>query len=209
MIKQPGKYPFGQILHYNPPISEVSQVGYPKISSDSVIGPNSIIIGEVTVESDVFIGYHNLIRSDSSYPIYIGKCTNIQDYILIHVHPAQYVEVNGQKMGVYIEDQVSILHHAAPHGPLFIGRNTFIGQHVSIYGAKIGRNCVIMHGATIANYVNIPDNRFVEPGQTVWKQEQADALPEVPPEFKGLNTEIVNHYYRLGKTYKANTNLFV
>ena len=110
---------------------------------------------------------------------------------------------------MYISEEVSILHHAQPHGPLFVGRNTFIGEGVSIYGATIGKNCVIMHGATIADHVKISDGRFVEPGQTVWKQEQANELPAVPSKFKTLNQEIADHYYRLGKSYSQNTNLFI
>jgi carbonic anhydrase/acetyltransferase-like protein (isoleucine patch superfamily) len=119
------------------------------------------------------------------------------------------MEVGGQKVGVYIEEEVSILHHAAAHGPLFVGRNTFIGQHVSIYGATIGQSCVLMHGAVITEHVRIANGRFVEPGETVWKQEQADALPAVPDKFKSLNQQIVNYYYRLGKSYRANTPLMI
>jgi carbonic anhydrase/acetyltransferase-like protein (isoleucine patch superfamily) len=113
------------------------------------------------------------------------------------------------KGDVYIEEEVSVLHHAAVHDPLYVGRNTCIGQHASIYGAIIGRNCVIMHGVVVTNQVTISKNLFVAPGQSVWKQEQADALPSVPDEFKNLNAIIVDHYYRLGKSYKKHTPLMI
>lgn len=209
VYKMPGIYPENQIIHYNPPIKEVPISSYPRISTKAVMGPNSYVFGDVFIDEDVTIGWNNLIRADSSSPFYIGKKTNIQDFVLIHCHPAQHIMVRGKKYGVYISDQVSILHHAQPHGPLYVGRNTFIGEGVSIYGATIGRNCVIMHGATIADHVKIADGRFVEPGQSVWKQEQADLLPSVPAKFKNLNQEIVDHYYRLGKSYKRNTQLFI
>ncbi|KKB34024.1 LbetaH domain-containing protein [Bacillus thermotolerans] len=208
-FKRPGIYPLKQIIHYNPPVREVPRAQYPRISSKAVMGPNSYVFGDVYVDDDVTIGWNNLIRADSSSPYYIGKKTNVQDFVLIHCHPGQHIEVNGKKYGVYISDEVSILHHAQPHGPLFVGRNTFIGQGVSIYGATIGSNCVIMHGATIADHVNIKDGRFVAPGQSVWKQEEADQLPPVPSKFKHLNQEIVDHYYRLGKSYRKNTQLFI
>ncbi|MEK5522806.1 hypothetical protein [Heyndrickxia sp. FSL W8-0423] len=207
--KKPGIYPRLQIIYFNPPIKEVPQAEYPKISLKAVMGPNSYVIGDVHVEDDVMIGWNNLIRADSSSPYFIGKKTNIQDFAVIHCHPSQHIEVNGKKYGVYIGEEVSILHHAQPHGPLYIGRNTFIGEGVSIYGATIGKNSVIMHGATIANHVKISEGRFVEPGQTVWKQDQADQLPPVPAEFKNLNQEIVDHYYRLGKAYRMHTKLFI
>ncbi|UOF91085.1 hypothetical protein LSG31_02150 [Fodinisporobacter ferrooxydans] len=209
MIKRDGLYPLQQIIHENPPMQEVPDVKKPHISQEAVVSAGSIIIGDVTIAEDAFVGFHAIIRSDSSYPMFIGPRTNIQDYVLIHCHPAEYIEVGEKPMGVFIEDSVSILHHAAPHGPLFIGRNTFIGQHVSIYGALIGRDCVIMHGAVICNYVKIGDHRFVEPGQVVSTQEQADALPAVPETYKHLNGSIVDHYYRLGKSYRETTNLFL
>lgn len=196
------------IIHQNPPVEEVASISKPIISSDSVIGKASIIIGDVTVSDHVFIGFNNLIRSDSSYPFFIGPYTNIQDTIVIHASPNEYLEYNGKKWGVYLEGHNSVLHQAVVHGPIFIGYNTYIGQSVSLNHTIIGRNCVILHGASIAGDVVIPDGRFVEPGQTVWKQEQADELPRVPEKYQGLNEKIVDHYYRLGKSYKENTQLF-
>lgn len=207
MAKTPGIYPLHQIIHPNPPVAEVPYSTTPRISRNAVIGVNSMVVGDVFVSDDVFIGFNNVIRADSAAPFFIGPRTNIQDFVLIHCHPGDHITVEGRKMGVYIEDSVSILHHAAPHGPLFVGRNTFIGQHASIYDARIGRSCVIMHGAVITNKVSIPNNRFVEPGQNVWKQEQADTLPQVPEKYKKLNPQIVDHYYRLGKSYQRNTPL--
>lgn len=34
-----------------------------------------------------------------------------------------------------------------------------------------------MHGATVTNGVKIANGCFVAPGQSVWKQEDADELP--------------------------------
>ncbi|WP_156291288.1 LbetaH domain-containing protein [Oceanobacillus salinisoli] len=195
-------------VYFNPPVIEATSVSYPTISPKAVIGTDTMIIGNITISDDVFIGFKNLLRADSGYPYYVGPYTNIQDNVLMHVHPGrEHVEVDGRKWGVYLEGENSVLHHACVHGPLYIGRNTFVGQQANIYDAVIGRNCVIMHGATITNGVEIADNRFVAPGQSVWKQEDADKLPTVPEEHKNLNQEIVDHYYRLGKSYYQHTPL--
>jgi carbonic anhydrase/acetyltransferase-like protein (isoleucine patch superfamily) len=207
MYKLPGIYPLMETIYHNPPVAEAPQICNPTISTQAVIGAGSMIIGDVIVSDDVFIGFHNVIRADASPPYYIGPFTNIQDFVIMHCHPGEAMEMNECRMGVYIEGRVSILHQAGVHGPLFIGENTFIGQNVTIYGANIGRNCVVMHGAVITNKVIIADNRFVAPGQSIWQQEDADALPEVPDKFKDLNAHIVDYYYRLGKSYKANTTL--
>lgn len=207
MPKQPGIYPLQQIVFHNPPVAEVTEPRLPTISDSAVVGVSSMVIGDVRVDDDVTILFHNVIRADAAAPFYIGPRTNIQDFVLIHVHPGHSLTVNGERYGVYIEGDVSILHHAAPHGPLYVGRNTFIGQHVSIYGAMIGRNCVLMHGSVVANHVQIADNRFVAPGQAVYTQAQADALPEVPPSLRGLNAEVVDFYFRVGRSYKMHTPL--
>jgi carbonic anhydrase/acetyltransferase-like protein (isoleucine patch superfamily) len=196
------------VVYQNPPVAEVISISYPTISPKAVIGVDSMIIGDITITDDVYIGFKNLLRADSGYPYYVGPYTNIQDYVLMHVHPGhEHVDAGGRKWGVYLEGENSVLHHAAVHGPLFIGRNTFVGQHANIYDAIIGRNCVVMHGATVTNGVKIGDNRFIAPGQSVWKQEDADQLPPVPDKFKDLNQNIVDHYYRLGKSYYRHTPL--
>jgi len=195
---------FAQTVRYNPPVDEVPIASCPRISENAVIGFNSLVIGDVTIADEVFIGFYNLIRADSASPFYIGPRTNIQDFVVVHSHPGQHITVNGNKMAIFIEGDVSILHHAIPHGPLYIGRNTYIGHHVSIYGGTIGRNCVIMHHASISNYVTIGDNRFVAPGEIIQTQEQADRLPLVPVEYQNLNAQIVDHYLRLGRAYREN-----
>lgn len=192
----------GWTLYQNPPVDEVPAVSYPRISEKAIIGFNSLVIGDVTIADEVFIGFYNLIRADSASPFYIGPRTNIQDFVVVHSHPGQHIMVNGNKTAIYIEGDVSILHHAIPHGPLHIGFNTYIGHHVSIYGGTIGRNCVIMHHASISNYVTIGDNRYVAPGQIIETEEQADDLPQVPDKYRELNAQIVEHYCRLGRAYK-------
>lgn len=196
------------IIHHNPPVDEVASVSYPTISKDAVIAQGSIIIGDIEINEHVFVGFKNLLRSDSSYPFYIGPYTNIQDFIAIHATPNEYLEYDGKRWGVYLEGFNSILHDAVVHGPVFVGYNTYIGQSVTINHAIIGRNCVVLHGATITGDVTIADNKFVEPGRTVWTQEEADSLPFVPEKYKGLNEKIVDHYYRLGKSYQKHTPLF-
>jgi len=192
----------------NPPVAEVPEGRKPIARASAVVGLNSLIIGDVTIGDDVFIGFYNVIRADSSSPFYIGPGTNIQDFVVIHSHPGETIRVNGQDVAVYIEGGVSILHHAIPHGPLFIGYNTYIGHHVSIYGGRIGRNCVIMHHASISNNVIIGDERYVAPGQIVDSQQVADSLPAVPNEYRELNARIVEHYCRLGKAYGQCPELF-
>lgn len=195
------------IIGYNPVTSNVQYSSYPKIYNDVFVGPNNVIIGDVTIEGPVFIGFNNVIRADYGSPFYIGPRTSIHDQCLIHGQPKQYVKVGAYKWSVHIDGDVSILHGSSIHGPCRIGKNTFIGQNVSIFDAYINPNCVILHGANITGGVIIPEGRLVEPGKNIYKQEDADNLPPVPGEYMSINLETVNGYMELLYGYINQTPL--
>lgn len=207
MTKLPGIYPLHQMVFANPPVHEMPVSRLPSIDVRAVIGTHSLVIGDVTVAADVFIGFNAVVRADSSAPFYLGPRCNVQDFALLHCHPGEHVTVEGRKYGIYLEEEVSVLHHAVLHGPLSVGRNTFIGLRVCANHAQIGRNCVIMHGAVVTGGVFVPDGRYVAPGQTVSTRAEAEALPPVPVGDRSLNAGAVDFYYRLGKSYKRNTPL--
>jgi hypothetical protein len=50
-----------------------------------------------------------------------------------------------------------------------------------------------------------PHPRLVQRAESV--DREADALPELPREYRDLNQQIVDYYYRLGKSYQAHTPL--
>jgi len=195
------------LITYNPITSHINYSTYPKISADVFVGPGSVVVGDVTIKGPVFIGFHNIIRADYGSPFFIGPGTSIHDHCLIHGQPNQYIKVGAYKWSVHIDGEVSILHGSAVHGPCRVGKNTFIGQHVSIFDAEISPNCVIMHGANITGGVKIAEGRYVEPGKTIYKQEEADALPAVPGDHLSVNPETVNGYMELLYTYMNQTNL--
>jgi carbonic anhydrase/acetyltransferase-like protein (isoleucine patch superfamily) len=195
----------GSIIGYNPVTSNVQYSSMPKIYSPFFVGPNSVIIGDVTIKGPVFVGFNNVIRADYGSPFFIGPRTSIHDQCLVHGQPRQYVKVGAYQWSVHIDGDVSILHGASVHGPCRVGKNTFVGQHVSIFDAVIEPNCVILHGANITGGVTIPEGRLVEPGQNIYKQEDADALPPVPGKYASLNPETVNGYMELLSAYLRQT----
>lgn len=197
----------GSLITYNPITSNVQCSTYPRIIDDVFLGPNNVLIGDITIKGPVFIGFNNVIRADYGSPFFIGPRTSIHDQCLIHGQPKQYVKVGAYKWSVHIDGDVSILHGSSIHGPCRIGKNTFIGQNVSIFDAIIKPNCVILHGANITGGVTIPEGRLVEPGKNIYKQEDADCLPPVPGEYMSINTETVNGYMELLYGYLTQTHL--
>jgi carbonic anhydrase/acetyltransferase-like protein (isoleucine patch superfamily) len=93
----------------------------PKISRDAFVAETAVIIGDVTVESDVSIWYGAVLRGDIA-PIFIGKGTNIQDNAVVHVDSEM---------------------------PCIINENVTVGHSAVIHSAMIESDCLIGMGATI------------------------------------------------------------
>ena len=93
-------------------------------------------------------GHIVVIRSEENEVI-IGRFTNIQDFVMIHV---------GHKTDTVIGDYCSIAHRAVIHGAT-IGHNTLIGVGAIVMdGAVIGNNVIVSAGAYVPSGEVIPDN---------------------------------------------------
>ena len=165
------------------------------------ISSRSAVIGKVIIEDCVIIAPGAAIRADEGAPFKIGKCTNIQDEVIIHGLLDKYVTEKGKKYSVYIGPYCSIAHGAVIHGPTKIGEKTFVGFRTIIHNSTIGKDCFIAHGA-IVDSVKIANNRYVKDGMVVDSQEIADALPKVPHAKAEFNQEVVEYNNKLCKLYR-------
>lgn len=190
-------------VSFNPITSAVPLAEYPRITETTFIAPHASVLGDVRVGEDVFIGFGAVIRADCGSPFFIGPRSSVQDHVVVHGEPGQFVEAEGRKWSVYLAGEDSCLHNAVLHGPLKIGRNVYIGEGAMLHTAEIGDDCVIMQGATVVGGVRIPPGRFVAPGQAVWRQADADDLPKVPVEFRQLNPMSVQGYVELARAYRS------
>jgi carbonic anhydrase/acetyltransferase-like protein (isoleucine patch superfamily) len=169
--------------------------------SRSFIHSKASVIGVVILEENVFISPGASIRADECAPFLIRKGTNIQDNVTIHGLHNSYFEVGGKKYSVYIDSHCSIAHCALVHGPVVIGKKTFVGFRTIIFKSRIGRNCFIGHGAIVEG-VTIADNRFVPSGAVIDKQGYADELPSVPADKREFNKGVVDENKRLCDFYR-------
>lgn len=191
----------GSLIGYNSVQANKQYVNSPNIFGDVYIGSNSTVIGDVIIRSPVFIGFNSTIKADKENSFFIGSHTNIHDNCQINGHPDSYIRVGASRWGVYIDGEVSILHGSVINGYCRIGKNTFIGQNVSILNAYIKQNCVIMHGVNISGGIVIPERRFVKSGMSLFKQRDADNLPVVPKEYRSLNPDTIKGYMELMGEY--------
>lgn len=121
------------------------------INKNTFIAGSAYVLGQVTIGEGSSIWYGTVVRGDMSY-IKIGKFTNIQDNVTVHVdtnHPTK------------IGDYVTVGHNAVVHG-CEIGNNSLIGMGAIILnGAVIGENSIIGAGALITEGSIIPANSLV------------------------------------------------
>lgn len=199
----------GYLLTYNTVAANRQYMSSPGISRELYIGLNSAVIGDVFIKSPVYIGFNSEIKADRGNSIFIGHHTNIHDYCQIHGYTSRTIRAQNINWGIYIEGEVSILHGSKINGYCKIGRNTFVGQEVSISNAQIMPNCVIMHRVNISGDIIIPEKRFIKSGMNLFNQRDADNLPRVPKEYISLNPDTVKGYMELMGEYLSSVQTAV
>lgn len=196
--------------------------GNPEFAEDCYVSQSAIVIGHVIVQSEVIICPLSSVRADEGVNFMIGKGTNIQDHCCLHGHKGKFVKGDdGQEYSIWIGNHCTFAHGSKGHGPLKIGKKTFIGFNAILHGSEIGRNCFIDHGVVIKNSVignnchisagaivegvKIDHKRLIGHGVVVICQAQADALPMISKEIaekdSATNQMIVDENKHLCEQY--------
>jgi carbonic anhydrase/acetyltransferase-like protein (isoleucine patch superfamily) len=121
----------------------------PRIAKGVYLAPSADVIGDVEIGEDSSIWFQVVVRGDVHW-IKIGKCTNIQDRSVVHVHRAE--------CPVVIGDYVTIGHSVTLHG-CTIESNCLVGM-----GATIMNNAVVGAGSIIAAGALLTEGTIVPPG---------------------------------------------
>lgn len=170
---------FSYYIGENPSTTSIPLSTFPKINPSAFIGPFSSVIGDVTIDDNVFVGCNVTIRADEGSPFYIGKNSNLQDGVILHGTEKGKVFMNDKLYSIYISNDVSCAHGSLIHGPCLIKNNVFVGFNSIVYNAIVGKNCFIGLQAVVTGKVTIPDNRSIPSGSIIDTQEKANALAEV------------------------------
>jgi sulfate permease, SulP family len=197
--------------------------GNPTIDPKAFISRRSQITGEVIIEEKVMIKAFATLDADEGSPFRICKGTNVQEHALMHALLNKQHEVEGQLYAIYIGPHCSIAHRALIHGPVVIGKKSFIGFDAIVHNSILGRNNFVDFKAVIKNSligshchigvgakiigVKLPDKCWVGNNATVDEQEIADKLPAVPPQLAHadaeFNAEVVDFNKELVQLYYA------
>lgn len=168
-----------------------ADVNNPVIGAETYIDRLASVIGDVTIGKQVFVAPFASIRGDEGQPIVVGDGSNVQDGVVIHALETaedgkaidkNLVTVSGKRYAVYVGKGVSLAHQSQVHGPAAVGDHTFVGMQALVFKSVIGKNVVIEPGAKVIG-VAIAEKRYVPAGSTITTQAQADALPEITPDY--------------------------
>lgn len=165
----------------------------PKVGKGVYIADSALVIGDVTLGTDVSIWPMVVARGDV-HRIEIGDETNIQDGCVLHVTQRSRYNAAGN--------------------PLIVGRGVTVGHRAVLHGCTIGDLCligigaVVMDGAVVEDRIMIGAGALVPPGKRLESgflyvgspAKQARPLKDVELEYLGFSkdgyVDLKNQYLR-------------
>ena len=151
---------------------------YPDIAADCFIADNATIVGDVKVDERCSIWFNAVVRGDVN-SIQIGKCTNVQDGVVIHCT----YETAPTTIGNY----VSIGHRALVHGCRLMDR-VLVGMGAIIMDHAVVEEYVIIAAGTVILEHTVCESGYLYAGVPARKikpitAEQRKMLDELPDRY--------------------------
>jgi carbon dioxide concentrating mechanism protein CcmM len=175
-----------------------SEGGLQRVAEDKVVYGTSFVNPQVEISGEVYIGQKSFVagnavlKADGGQRVAIGNQTNAQDNTAVEALQGETI----------VNDETSLAHHAIVKDSK-IGDFVFVGFNAKVVDSTVGDGAFIQHGAYVEG-VKIPQNAYVDVGQEVTTQEQADALPtaeEATEEFRRevleVNKEFAEGYIEI------------
>lgn len=166
---------------------------FPKISNKAWVFETALIIGNVTIEENVFVGPNAVLRADepgSSIVIHSG--CNVQDNVVVHSLSDSEVRIG---------NNTSLAHGCIMHGPCKIGESCFIGFGAVVFDCSIGKDTVVLH-RSIVRGVEILPHKVVPDGAVITSQKAASALEDITADLAEFKKSVVRANIDLVEGYK-------
>ncbi len=163
----------------------------PVIPASCFIHPQAVIIGEVVLGENCYVGAGAVLRGDYG-KIVIGSGSNIQENSLIHSEPETIA---------ILEENVLVGHAAVIHGPCLVKANTTVGMMSLVSaGCELGRESLLAAGSIL------PPGRII-PDRKVALGNPAQAIKDVTEHMVMYNQIGVQLYKDLNQRCKAGLKL--
>jgi len=165
---------------------------FPDVSDKAWIFETALIIGNVTIEDDVFVGPNAVIRADEpGSSIVICSGCNVQDNVVIH---------SLSNSEVRIEKNTSLAHSCIVHGPCCIEESCFIGFGAVVFDCTIRKNTLVLHRAVVRG-VEISKEKVVPDGAIVTSPEAANTLEDLTADLADFKESVVRANIELVRGY--------
>ena len=157
----------------------------PDVSQDAFVHPEAVLIGDVVIEKQCFIGPGAVIRADTGSVI-IREGTNVQDNVVIHVDTGSEA---------IIEKNVVVGHSAILHD-VHIEPGCVIGMGaILLQGVVCGEGAFVGAGSLVPSHMHIPPGKLVT-------GNPAKIIGDVTPDQVSYTREGVRFYMELADRYK-------
>jgi carbonic anhydrase/acetyltransferase-like protein (isoleucine patch superfamily) len=154
----------------------------PVVHESSFVHPTAVVIGNVIIGKDVYVGPGAVIRGDWGGIVIEDGC-NVQENCVIHMFPG---------ITVRLQEGAHIGHCAVIHGSS-IGRNSLVGMNAVVMdNVKVGEGCIIGALAFVPEGMEIPDRKIAV-------GNPAKVIKDVTDEMLAWKTEGTKLYQRLPK----------
>ncbi|MFM7216638.1 MAG: transferase hexapeptide repeat family protein [Bacteroidota bacterium] len=157
----------------------------PVVDPSAFVHESAVVIGDVIIGKDVYIGPGAVIRGDWGRIVIEDGC-NVQENCVVHMFPG---------ITVYLREGAHIGHGAVIHGSS-IGRNSLVGMNAVVMDhVKVGEGCIIGALTFVPEGAEVPDRKIAvgNPAKVVkdvsdemlaWKTEGTRLYQRLPSELR-------------------------
>jgi carbonic anhydrase/acetyltransferase-like protein (isoleucine patch superfamily) len=118
----------------------------PEIEGDTYISEHALVIGDVRIDNNCYIGHRAILRGDCG-SIRIGPGTIVEEGVIIHASPDSTCQIG---------EKVTIGHGAVIHASI-IGDFVLVGMGAILsIGAEVGERAIIAEGCVVKSGQIIP-----------------------------------------------------
>lgn len=119
----------------------------PRVAPSAFVAGTAVVAGDVTVGAESSLWFGAVVRGDVE-PIRIGRRTNLQDLVVVHV--------TGGRGPAVIGDGVTVGHRAVIHG-CTIHDDSLVGiGAIVLDGAEVGPESMVGAGALVPPGMRVP-----------------------------------------------------
>jgi carbonic anhydrase/acetyltransferase-like protein (isoleucine patch superfamily) len=138
-----------------------------EVHPSAFVSESARLYGRIEIGEGASV-WHNAVMRAECCDIRVGRMTNIQDFVMVHV---------GYDDPTRIGDFCSIAHHATVHG-CTIEDQCLVGINAVVMdGARIGRGSIVAGGAVVAEGKAFPPGSIIAgvPARVIAQRDSARA----------------------------------